>query len=465
MYVIAGVTGHTGAATAESLLSRGHQVRAVVRSAEKAERWRRKGCEVVVADLADPAALASALEDAEGAWLLSPPNPAARNVLADRKAFLDRLVEGVKRSRVRNVAVLSSIGAQHPAGTGPIVTLHRAEQALRDIAPSVTFVRAAYFLENWESVIPVARRQGVLPHFGAVDVKFPQVCARDIGEAAADALVAAADGTRIVELAGEQDWSVEDVAAALGELLGTPVKAMGAPVDWARAGLEQAGVPPEMARLDAEMYAAIASGLVAFERPQGVTRGSTRLVEALRQAVERNAAGGFRPDPAWNTAGASPLPPRGGTRARSSTSGEPEMIAHPDCMTRAGITHTLAEHGIQPSAQRLAVAEYVLHTEEHPSADKVFSVVKERIPMISRATVYNTLNLFVEKRLLNQLVISEGRLAFDPRLEPHHHFIDERTGVILDVPWEAIEVCRIEALPGFDVREYQVILRGTVRSH
>jgi uncharacterized protein YbjT (DUF2867 family) len=285
MYVIAGVTGHTGAATAEALLARGHAVRAVVRNMEKGEPWKRKGCEVAVADLADPVALARALHGAEGAYVLSPPNLAATDFLADREAFLARLVEGVKRSQVRSVVFLSSIGAQHAAGTGPIVGLHRAEQALRDVAPSVTFIRAAYFVENWGSVVPVAKAQGVLPHFGPTDVGFPQVCARDIGEAAANALVTSASGTRAVELAGSRDWSVEDVAAALGTLLGKPVKAVGAPVAAARAGLEQAGVPAEMARLYGEMYAGIANGLVAFERPQEVTRGSTPLVDALRALV------------------------------------------------------------------------------------------------------------------------------------------------------------------------------------
>jgi uncharacterized protein YbjT (DUF2867 family) len=285
MYVIAGVTGHTGAAAAEALVSRGHEVRAVVRNAEKAEPWKRKGCEVAVADLADPVALARALEGAEGAYLLSPPNFTATDFLADRKVFLDRLADGVKRSNVRKLVFLSSIGAQHEAGSGPIVTLHRAEQALQGIAPSVTFIRAAYFLENWRSVVPVAKAQGVLPHFGPIDVKFPQVCARDIGEAAASALVTAADGTRVVELAGQQDWSVEDVAAALGTLLGKRVKAVAAPVETARAELERAGVPAEMARLYGEMYAGIAKGLVAFERPQAVTRGSTPLVDALRAVV------------------------------------------------------------------------------------------------------------------------------------------------------------------------------------
>ena len=76
----------------------------------------------------------------------------------------------------------------------------------------------------------------------------------------------------------------------------------------------------------------------------------------------------------------------------------------------------LEAHGIQPSAQRLAVARYVLSTDEHPSADQVYARVIENFPMISRATIYNTLNLFVEKGLLRELHIAEGRVVFDPRV-------------------------------------------------
>ncbi len=123
----------------------------------------------------------------------------------------------------------------------------------------------------------------------------------------------------------------------------------------------------------------------------------------------------------------------------------------------------LREKGIQPSAQRIAVAEYVLVTDAHPSADEVFAQVRERVPYLSRATVYNTLNLFVEKGLLRELVLAEGRQVFDPKVEPHHHFVDDQTGHIHDVPWEALDVARVEELRGYEVREYQVVLRGTKR--
>jgi Fe2+ or Zn2+ uptake regulation protein len=124
------------------------------------------------------------------------------------------------------------------------------------------------------------------------------------------------------------------------------------------------------------------------------------------------------------------------------------------------LADALRAHGIQPSAQRLAVAAYVLRTQDHPSADEVLARVRGRVPMISRATVYNTLNLFVEKGLLRQFVLAEGRLVFDPHVEPHHHFVDDDSGAIVDVPWDALEVRRVEKLQGLDVKEYQVVLRG-----
>ena len=119
--------------------------------------------------------------------------------------------------------------------------------------------------------------------------------------------------------------------------------------------------------------------------------------------------------------------------------------------------------GIQPSAQRVAIAGYVLATDEHPSADQVWTRVKQAFPMVSRATVYNTLHTLVEKGLLRQHVLAEGRVVFDPFVEPHHHFIDQDTGRIHDVPWDAIKVSKVDALDGFDVDEYQVVLRGRRR--
>ena len=121
----------------------------------------------------------------------------------------------------------------------------------------------------------------------------------------------------------------------------------------------------------------------------------------------------------------------------------------------------LEQHGIKPSAQRVAIAGYVLHTDSHPCADEVWTHVRKSFPMVSRATVYNTLNLFVQKGLLRELVLTEGRLVFDPNTERHHHVIDESTGKIYDLPWDLVKVSRVEEIEGFDIKDYQVLLRGS----
>jgi Fe2+ or Zn2+ uptake regulation protein len=123
----------------------------------------------------------------------------------------------------------------------------------------------------------------------------------------------------------------------------------------------------------------------------------------------------------------------------------------------------LRRHGINPSAQRLAVLKYVLKASDHPSAEQVLARVRDKFPMISRGTIYNTLHLFVEKGLLRQFALTEGCVVFDPNVEAHHHFIDEMTGAIYDVPWECVRVDGVDSVKGFEVSDYQVVMRGRKR--
>jgi len=124
---------------------------------------------------------------------------------------------------------------------------------------------------------------------------------------------------------------------------------------------------------------------------------------------------------------------------------------------------TLKQYGIQPTPQRIAVAQFVLKTEKHPTADEVWARVRVTCPTLSRATVYNTLNLLAEKGLLKLQPLKEGVAVFDPHVAPHHHFVDEETGKVYDVPWDAVSVTGARALRDFEVREYQVVLRGRRR--
>jgi Fe2+ or Zn2+ uptake regulation protein len=127
------------------------------------------------------------------------------------------------------------------------------------------------------------------------------------------------------------------------------------------------------------------------------------------------------------------------------------------------VAHILEEHGIQPTAQRVAIAKYVLNSMEHPSADKVWTGIQGSFPKICLATVYNTLNLFVEKGLLREMYLAPDSVLFDPNTNRHHHFIDEDTGWIYDIPWNQVEMSSEKTLPDFEVNDYQVVMRGRCR--
>jgi len=120
----------------------------------------------------------------------------------------------------------------------------------------------------------------------------------------------------------------------------------------------------------------------------------------------------------------------------------------------------LRQCDIQPTPQRIAVVEYVLKSKAHPSADDVLSYARKKCPTVSRATVYNTLNLLVEKGLLGMQTIKEGPVVFDSNLEKHHHLIDNETGDIYDIPWNQLQVRGNEKLKDFEITEFQVIVRG-----
>lgn len=115
---------------------------------------------------------------------------------------------------------------------------------------------------------------------------------------------------------------------------------------------------------------------------------------------------------------------------------------------------------IQPTPQRIAVVESVLKSNSHPSADDILNTARKKCPTVSRATVYNTLNLLVEKGLLRMQTIKEGAVVFDPNVEKHHHLIDVDTGRIYDIPWDYLQVRGEAKLKDFEITEFQVVLRG-----
>jgi uncharacterized protein YbjT (DUF2867 family) len=283
MFVIMGATGNTGSVVARELLAAGRKVRVFVRNPAKAAALAQRGAEVSVGDIQDEHALEAAVRDADGVYVLSPPDLTSNAFLSERKQLTARMADVVKRAGVRHVVLLSSIAAQHPAGTGPIVSVHNAEQQLRATGVPSTFVRAGFFVENWASVLPVAQRDGVLPAFFPAKQRIPMVATEDVGLVAARALLEGPRAIRILELGGPSDVSPADVAHAASSVFGRPVQVAEAPLDAVVPTLTGFGISANFAALFRELYASIIDGTFAWEGSGESVRGKIDLETSLRK--------------------------------------------------------------------------------------------------------------------------------------------------------------------------------------
>lgn len=292
MYVVAGVSGNTGAATARTLIEAGERIRVLVRDAAKGESWARQGAEVAVADLADAAALTAALSGARGAYLLNPPSYTAEDPFADAGAVADAIARAVTAARLPKLVVLSSVAADRSSGTGLIATNRMLEQRLAGIGLPVTFIRAAYFMENWAEVAGVAAAEGVLPSFLApLDRAIPMVATADIGRVAAEALRQDWAGQRVIALQGPASYSPNDVAAAFARALGRPVQAVAVPESgWAEV-LSQSGFSARTIAGFAELMRSVNSGHVDFgSDPAAEPRRGREPIDTVVAALVKAAA-------------------------------------------------------------------------------------------------------------------------------------------------------------------------------
>lgn len=129
-------------------------------------------------------------------------------------------------------------------------------------------------------------------------------------------------------------------------------------------------------------------------------------------------------------------------------------------MDRREIVCVLRKHGINPTRQRLGIAVVLFSRHEHLSADQVLARVNERYAEVSKATVYNTLNLFVEKRLIREVIVDPTKVFYDPNTVPHHHFYDVVGGRLTDIDASAISLVGLPPLPNGMVSEgVDVIVR------
>src|SRR5215469_7321176 len=288
MYLVMGITGKVGGATAQHLLDQGKRVRALVRDRVKAASWTDQGVELVDGDWNDAAAVEKALEGVDGAFVMLPAVWAPTPDFSEAKSLIANYVEALTRAAPPRVVVLSSMGANRTSGLGMITALSLLEQGLSHLTLPIAYVRAGGFFENFLYGLHVAQGGALPVYYNPTSRKSTMVATNDIGAEVATLLTGPAwSGQRVVELGSMV--SADEVAEQLGEVLNLDVRAFAVPrAGWAKA-FEQFGIPKGHTGPAEEMFEAVNAGWMDLgvegtEHVAGTT-SARDVFEAAQQAV------------------------------------------------------------------------------------------------------------------------------------------------------------------------------------
>jgi uncharacterized protein YbjT (DUF2867 family) len=289
MIAIMGATGHTGRLVAEALLAAGKEVRVLGRSSDRLQALTARGAEAMAGDATDAAFLARAFQGCDAVYTLIPPDYAAPDYRAFQAKVGEATVHALCESKVRNVVLLSSIGAQHPSGTGPIAGLHEQEKRLAAVAGlNALFLRAGYFYENHFSTLGLIKQQGINGSAFRGDVPIPMIASRDVGRAAAHALMSLDfKGPVVREALGAADLTMDECTRIIGAAIERPdLRYVQFPYEAALEGMLAMGLGRSIASLYIEMSHGVNEGrVVSVEGRNARNTTPTRFDDFARSAL------------------------------------------------------------------------------------------------------------------------------------------------------------------------------------
>jgi len=288
MFAVTGITGKVGAAVARSLLSDHEPVRTVVRDRRRGAPWAQLGCDIAVADMSDTEALTAAFEGTAGVFVLLPPVFDPAPGFPEAIGFINSLHAALARAKPAKVVALSTVGADAPQ-PNLLNVLGRMEDVLGTLPMPVTFLRAAWFMENAAWDIDAAKSGLIQSYLQPLDRPVPMVSTDDVGHAAAALLQERWEGKRVVELEGPQRVSPNALAAAFAKALGTPVRAEVVAREQWESIFRAQGMKNPTPRM--QMIEGFNAGWIDFaDRGAHARKGSVSIDQAVTTLIQRQRA-------------------------------------------------------------------------------------------------------------------------------------------------------------------------------
>jgi len=280
MILITGATGNTGPDIVKAVLSRGERVRVLARNPEKAARLLGDEVEIARGDLADPQSIEAAMEEVDRTFLASAPAP-------DQVALQSNVISAAKSAGVRHIVKLSA-GSADAKSDRMFSKWHGAtEDELKRSGIAWTILRPTFFMQNMLALAGMIKGGAIYQPTGSGKAAFVDV--RDIAEVAASALTEKGHESKTYEITGPETLSYADVARIFSKVLGREVKHVDVPLQAARDGMIQSGMPPWLADGINELSQGMAEG--KFDQATDVVQkvGHKQPI-TLEQFVRENQA-------------------------------------------------------------------------------------------------------------------------------------------------------------------------------
>ena len=286
MYAVTGITGKVGAAAARSLLSADQPVRAVVRDRAKGSSWADLGCDIAVADLADAGALARAFEGMEGVFAMLPPVFDPSPGFPEARGYIASMCTALADAKPKKVVALSTIGADAP-NSNLLNALGLMEDAMKALPMPVTFLRAAWFMENAAWDIVSARQGKIQSYLQPLDRPIPMIATDDVGRTAAELLLERWQGRRVIELESAQRVSPTALADAFARVLAQPVQTEAVPRDRWESIFRSQGMKNPTPRM--QMLDGFNAGWIDFpNRGANARKGRIGIDQAIATLIQRD---------------------------------------------------------------------------------------------------------------------------------------------------------------------------------
>lgn len=279
-------TGNIGSRITGNLLDAGAHVTLLVRDPKKVAAFVARGATALPGNLEDEAYVTRATAGVDALFWLTPPDMRNPDVLGRQRKLGEIAGKAVRANRIPRVVQLSSVGAQLPSGTGPVVGLHEVEKSLNASGAAVRHVRPGYFMENFIWSLDGIRAAGsvFLPVAGST--RLPMIATKDIAPVGAKLLLDGSwTGQQAVGLHGPADLSYDEAASAIGEGLSRPVRHVQVTPDQARESMVGMGIHPEVVKTYLEMYDAFETGRLKVAEPRTPETTTPTTLTAFARGV------------------------------------------------------------------------------------------------------------------------------------------------------------------------------------